>query len=526
MNYSKNWKRNSRKIGRAFFLASLIFLLPGKSVGDTNWQWENVPKYEEHKDFPAEKEKAWSKEQHLEKRHALSQFIRDLKSQAPDTIKALPAAADFPGVPADGTKIVTRTINIDPNIPRWQSTGLYALPGTIVTVKFPAGTPLQSENGKNRYELRVGLHRDILSDSQDNWFRSPDLCFTRPVQDHTATICSPFGGPFMISIPEGRTMKGKPVRVEVSGVVPMPEYVLGKTTGESWKKTLANTTTPWGEIKTPRITVTLPLEYLKKIPDIEALAKHVQKGMEVQEWLAGWDQLPQRKKSPMRFAVDRQISHGYGHAGYPAHGIYAWTKPMVDGTMPTKGDWGFWHEMGHNHQFPPYLMKGMTEITVNLFSLVVQNKLLGVPLDKGWGNFSSNKFRKSLDEYFHNDKRYRSLNREYDIRLYFFVDFIREFGYEPFRQISLEFNKNPYTPIIDTEVANWSWNDKTYNDQEQWDWLFVQMCEAVKKDLSPYFKVWKVDISESAIKKAAKYPTWLPAPDYPAQYRQEVDKPS
>lgn len=521
MIFSKRSLHYSNTSARALFLSIAIIFLSGVVWGNNPvWEWEKVAKYEDQTDFPAEREKAWNKNDHLDKRHSLTQFIKNIKKQDPSLIKALPAAADFPGIPVDGIKLLTKKVTIDPNVPRWQSTGLYALPGTKVTVKFPAGTSLQNPDDKNRYELRIGLHSDVLSDYQDKWTRSPDLCITRPVKDHTSFITSPFGGPFMISIPEGRTLKTEPIEVEVSGVIEMPEYILGKTTLSAWKQQLEKTTVPWGEIKTPRIIVTLPLDHLKKIPDIEALAKHFQKGMEAQEWMAGWDTLPQRMRSPMRFAVDRQISHGYGHAGYPALGIYSWTRPMVDGTMPSKGDWGFWHEMGHNHQFPPYIMRDMTEVTVNLFSLVVQNKLLGIPLDNGWGNFSSVKFRRSLANYFNSDKTYRNLKDKFDIRLYFFVDFIREFGYEPFRKASLQFNQNPYTPIDDTEHVNWGWNSKTYNDQEQWDWLFVHMSEAVKKNLAPYFEAWKVEISDSAKEKVVKYPKWLPAPDYPAQYTQ------
>ncbi len=42
---------------------------------------------------------------------------------------------------------------------------------------------------------------------------------------------------------------------------------------------------------------------------------------------------------------------------------------MVDlATLLSKGEWGLFHELGHNHQSAAWTFDGTGEVTVNLFS--------------------------------------------------------------------------------------------------------------------------------------------------------------
>ena len=52
---------------------------------------------------------------------------------------------------------------------------------------------------------------------------------------------------------------------------------------------------------------------------------------------------------PQRFVTDRQISLGYMHSGYPIMTHLDAAERFVDlERLSTKGDWGMFHEMGHN----------------------------------------------------------------------------------------------------------------------------------------------------------------------------------
>ena len=64
-------------------------------------------------------------------------FVSEHHRTPPQSVRAHPAATDFPGsVPTDAPRL-TRSLIIDTTVPRWHSTGLYAAPGDLVTVTVP-----------------------------------------------------------------------------------------------------------------------------------------------------------------------------------------------------------------------------------------------------------------------------------------------------------------------------------------------------------------------------------------------------
>ena len=71
-------------------------------------------------------------------RLAASLFVREQSRTPPVSVRAHPAAQDFPGPVLANAARVTRTITIDTAVDRWYSTGLYAAPGELVTVTVPA----------------------------------------------------------------------------------------------------------------------------------------------------------------------------------------------------------------------------------------------------------------------------------------------------------------------------------------------------------------------------------------------------
>ena len=54
-------------------------------------------------------------------------------------------------------------------------------------------------------------------------------------------------------------------------------------------------------------------------------------------------------------------------------------KNLIDRKALLKGNWGFFHELGHNHQERDWTFDGTVEVTCNWFSLYVFDKLCGIP---------------------------------------------------------------------------------------------------------------------------------------------------
>lgn len=453
------------------------------------WNWKDVEKYEQYNDFPSN-QTPWKKGEKSNQRKELKDFISKIRSQT-TSIKAFPSAADFPGIPEDETPIIEKKITIDTRFNGWHSTGMYALPGIPVEIYF------SRKNKPDGLSIRIGCHTDSLDlEKHGSWQRNPDLSYTKGVSGNRTSMTSPSGG--LIYIICGNSNEKRPFfEVTISNAVEAPLYIMGKTTKEEWAEQMERCKAPWGEIACPRLIVTLTLSQLQKIQDIEHTAQILQDSLAAQDWLAGWDITSVGNlKHPMRFVVDRQISAGSGHSGYPAMGGgLGWGDRIVSGL--TTGHWGLWHETGHNHQNPPWRMDAMGEITVNLFTLVSHCLVL----DQSTGGIPD-----AISKVFKEKKTFHDYNGDSSVQLSFFMEMIKGIGFEPFREASISYANKPYP-------------GSTTNDGK-WEWLMIHLSEASGRNLAPYFKAWGFKIGSAAESRTGKYPIWLPHPNFPKNYSE------
>lgn len=116
----------------------------------------------------------------------------------PEKTPAHPAAADLYGsIPANAPRM-NRSVSIDPSIVRWHSTGLYAAPGELVGLKFPADWV-----GKG-LKVIISGHRDNIS-LKKNLLRlpiAPSRSF--PVDQVRIGVASAFGGAIYIDNQDAR----------------------------------------------------------------------------------------------------------------------------------------------------------------------------------------------------------------------------------------------------------------------------------------------------------------------------------
>lgn len=485
---------------------------PDKIIG--KWSWETAEK-SDMEDFPSDKN-PWTDKGKIEK---LIESMDEFLCGDPKKTKAAPAAADFPGVPEGEVDLVERQVVIDPAIGGWHSTGLWAPPGQKITLTF---------NGKTKasMSLRIGSQTDFLTWSHleknhdGKLKRLPKLTNSMKIsgdeiRGRKFEFANPVGGLIYINV-HGVHKKVKPAKITISGGVPAPLYIFGDkplekenlTTAEEWKEQLEKYKAPWGEIQTPRLTFTLPLDMLKAMKLPRRVCKKLQTGMALQDWIVGWDLTENRIHEPMRFVIDRQISVGYGHSGYPAMGFMDWGNCIKTGELTKSGSWGLWHELGHNHQGPtPYFCipsANLTEVTVNVFSTISQVHGCDVSYDKAWDGTSiaEDDMRESVAAFFRGGENFSPFE-DVRVKLYFYVELMRELGYEAFRAMAIAYQKKPFGNL---------------SDQEKWDWILTTLSEVSEKNLSPYFRAWKIDVSDRAINKVQKYPDWDYLKDYPDKY--------
>ncbi|MSU23946.1 MAG: hypothetical protein EXS32_09015 [Opitutus sp.] len=428
-------------------------------------------------------------------RAAIVDEFRRLALQPADQVTAHPAAAVFPGAVSATAPRVTRSVPILASRPRRQSTGLYAAPGQVVTVRLPA-----AGLGRN-FSVRIGAHTDRLW-QLDSWPRHPEISRSWPLTQAETRVASPFGG--LIYLERTTADSGANFDVEISGAVAAPHYVRGKNTVAEWRSTLRQHAAPWGEIESDKMIVTTEGGVLAALDDPEAVAAVWDAVLDSEADLAVMSRV---RASPERFVVDQEISAGYMHAGYPlmAH-LDVKTKlvnaafilsPATNANITRQGDqnWGFFHEVGHNHQSPDWTFDGTGEVTVNLFSLYAFDKVVGQPV-------AENSF---ID----------AARRQREFRAYNFdnPDFER-WKTEPFLalsmyvQLQLAFGWDAYKAVF-AEYRGLAAADRPRTEQEKRDQWMVRFSRQIGRNLGPFFQRWGVPTTEAARASLVHLPVWM-----------------
>lgn len=325
-------------------------------------------------------------------RAELHKSIRAYMSLEPGKFGAHPAAADFPG-DVESKDRVKRSVTYDPNLVHrwdtkagnapdratgpdaWQETGLYAAPGEVVIVKADT---LPSDC---TCSIIVGCHRDNLF-KLDKWNRFPQITRSFDLKPGENRIANAFGGQLFIQIkakgskiPESATTS----TLEFINAVDAPTFVLGKDTADSWSKSRLSPA-PWGTLVGKFAILHVQTSELRKIENPEPLLEWWDKALALED-----DLVALVRFAPERVVPDRQISAGFMHSGYPFMCILsASQKEIIDlPKLSTNGNWGFFHELGHNHQRHEWTFDGQGEVTCNFFSLYLMENLIGKPQGQG-----------------------------------------------------------------------------------------------------------------------------------------------
>jgi len=386
-------------------------------------------------------------------RNEFHQAIQGYMATAPEQVVAHPAAKDFPGA-VESKERVNRSVAFDatlvarwdtnahnaPNLATgpdaWQETGLYAAPGEVVTVN----APVMPEGRVVR--IVIGCHRDSLL-KLDKWQRFPIVSRSFDLRPGENKVANAFGGQLFIQVKntgvrkavatQARGPKPGPAVLEFGHAVAMPTFVLGKDTAETWKQSLASSPAPWVTFVAKHAILHVRRATAENIADPKPITEWWDKAMELQDDLVALERL-----APERVVPDIQISAGFMHSGYP---FMCFLNPseasMIDLTkLTTKGDWGFFHELGHNHQRTDWTFPGQTEVTCNFFSLYCMEKLVGLPRGEGHGSIKD--LDGNLVKRFGNPPNLGAFEQ-----LAPFMALIRDHGWDPLRATLRSYAQTP-----------------------------------------------------------------------------------
>ncbi|XP_072003760.1 TRPM8 channel-associated factor homolog [Engystomops pustulosus] len=375
------------------------------------------------------------------------------------------------------------TIQIDATNPgddAWRSTGLYLPPRKTAILVFPA-----SAVGKG-LQVQVGCHSDDLSGAKE-FCRAPVVVHRKGVDDEKVSISSVWGG-LLYVIVKAKSQLGN-IQISVQGVELAPLFIKGKINRSSWVQKVRKYPSPWAELITENIILTVPSDAIRSLEDPDTLMSQWDKIMEAIADLAA---VSKKFPRPERFVTDVQISVGWMHAGYPIMCQLPSAPTLVSVEDIKKGLWGPIHELGHNQQrgvweFPPHT----TEATCNLWSVYVHETVLGIPRDKAHPALKPADRENRIQQYMKNGANLAQWSVWTALETY--LQLQEGFGWDPFKRIFAEYQT----------ISNVS-NNKNVK-MNLWAEKFSQ---TVNKNLAPFFKAWGWPIDEVTSKKLSTLPAW------------------
>ena len=426
-----------------------------------------------------------------------------------DELPSHPSHQEFPGaVPANASRVV-RTVSIDGNQSGLPSnfgyssarahlrmtTGTYAASGEVVAVTLPTHVV-----DSGAYIL-VGAHSDSLW-GKDQLHRHPQIVRWWYVDDTSMEVGNAFGGPIYVAIEPGSNLGT--FEVTISNAVEAPTYTHGETSVEDWIQQGRNSPAPWAEIGSDQFILSVPSHEIRELEDPDDLMEWWGQALGMEHDLYGF--LPWSRVE--RAVFDAQISAGWMHSGYPfmAHDLSV--PSVVNVThMSEEGDWGMFHELGHNHQWMPSTLPGTTETGCNFASVYLMEELVGV---SGHGAISSEQRESRTRAYFENGAN--------------IADWSVWVALETFLMIKEEWSWAEITSALSV-YYDLPEEEVPYTDEEKFNSWVLHLSNSTGYNLAPYHAAWGFPLNQSTFDALDHLPVWVDDPlrgefhEYPAILR-------
>lgn len=427
-------------------------------------------------------------------------------------VSAHPSAADWPGLPAEGA-IISRTLEITANAPPDAlinygneglriPTGLYAKPGAAITVTIPA------DKAARGLAVQVGIHSDE-NWNLTNWTRFPKVYRRDPLnQAVTETACA-FGGLVFIRVPPNTNLGT--FNVTVSGAVEAPWYRYGRDTESDWNNRIKNLPGAWGMMSCEGMTIFVSRRHLLNVNEPNKVIGHWDRVMRLADEFLGYS----GRKREEAAVVDRQITVGFGHAGYPFLMAYGDSDALVNSTIAS-GDRGFYHELGHSYQDSfdsNYTIATHAEVCVNLVPGLLMSRLHGrVPWDNNvHSTFNATNRLNARTGFLARPVSEQTWDRAcgettaYD----FYFNLYEAFGWDLYKRAHGRLFRFLQNAANDAELASLDRNDPNYRRNR----IFLLYSQESGRNLAQYFERYGLGrgnygITQAVKDKVANLPVW------------------
>lgn len=400
-----------------------------------------------------------------------------------DPWPASPCASVYPGLPPADAPRGSRALTVDLDVPRWHSTGLYAAAGEPLTVTLPPGAE------KLGLRLRIGS-TTCDNTRHDHWERAPKVDLEVPLKACATTVSSPFGGLVYVVVPDHTDAPAKTsIKVTVANACRAAWFKAGRDTPDAWRRAIRGAPAPWAEIESETLILTVPADVVRTLDDPTPLLQFWKRVADLDATFTG---IPTARRSPERFVADVQLCAGWMHAGYPIMIPFSTAKDIVNlETLRTKGDWGFFHELGHNHQNGDWTFAGTGEVTVNFFTLYDMEHLCGIPPRKT--RMGEEGIQKQVRKWAASGKSHEAWCGDPFLALETFVRLQQAYGWSAFEKLFAEYRTLPNEERPKTD------GDK----RDQWA---TRLSRLTGQNIAAVFDAWAIPISDAARQSCARYP--------------------
>ncbi|RZK62516.1 MAG: hypothetical protein EOO85_32190, partial [Pedobacter sp.] len=340
-----------------------------------------------------------------------------------------------------------------------------------------------------------GVHSDDVT-HLDKVTRMPaDLTSKFALDKVTTEVYSPYGGLLLLDIPDNIELDT--IRLSVDGAVKSPYFKLGETSEAEWNASISQYPGPWAELATDNIVLTVPSYRIRALRNPEKLMQFWDKVMDADAELAV---ISKKRVHQERIIVDNDVAFGYMFT--------SWDRIVVPDDQSTEwmlneefisnnGSWGTFHELGHRHQFGFFDFPGTGEVTVNLYTMYVYDKVIGQGLFNHDNLKKKEDMIKRIKSYLADNPSYEKWSNDPFLALSMYVQIIDTFGWEAILNVHRVYRNMPTARYPKT-------------DQDKRDVWFVNICKSTNRNLSAFFDTWKVPVSAKAKKQVEGLTIWFP----------------
>jgi hypothetical protein len=302
---------------------------------------------------------------------------------------------------------------------------------------------------------------------------------------------------------EGYDVKPTTVKVSVRGGLAFPLYQLNRTDPARWQSDLRTMKdAQFVQLISDKALLTIPYkDYLRTpIKDIPLTFSNIHKVIDWEDELAGFDNsTPEnmRTRDRLHYLIDlystpKEAEDYYMYASDYLIGMKR--DNFTDLTEKLDREWGIWHETGHTQQQAIWTWNSISEVSVNMFSLYVQEKF-GLPTRLGTSEEGDapTTFDKAREYIAQPVKNYLAENEddynELFTKLVMFHQLKSVYGWDLIKKLHQYFRKQPYVENPDESDA-----DKAQR-------FVYAMCVVSRNNLVSFFNKWGIKIDAATTRK-------------------------